>query len=194
MPYISASIILMLLGEVLPALRKASSQEGAAGHKKIQEYTRYLTVPLCLVQGMMYMKMFAGQQYILCRNAMSRRPLMGMAAMTAGTLFLMWLGEQIDEYGIGNGISLIIMAGILSRMPWAIKKVLDNTSLNLRSAPIRVFMVRARLIFLLLAFVFRGGRGDFDHARVSDGFRSSRPSRCAATGCMAVSVITCRCV
>ena len=131
MPYISASIILMLLGEVLPALRKLK-QEGAAGHKKIQEYTRYLTVPLCLMQGMMYMKMFAAEQYIF-PGMRVQAIIMGMFAMTAGTLFLMWLGEQIDEYGIGNGISLIIMAGILSRMPAAVLSVLENTSLSLGS-------------------------------------------------------------
>ena len=124
MPYISASIILMLLGEVLPALRKLK-QEGQAGHKKIQEYTRYLTVPLCVVQSLMYMKMFVGREEVF-PGMHAQALLMGVVGMTAGTLFLMWLGEQIDEYGIGNGISLIIMAGILSRMPWAIKQVIDH--------------------------------------------------------------------
>ncbi|MHC5082347.1 MAG: preprotein translocase subunit SecY [Planctomycetota bacterium] len=133
MPYISASIILMLLGEVLPALRKLK-QEGAAGHKKIQEYTRYLTVPLCIVQALMYMKMFVGGEYVF-PGMRSQALVMGVVAMTAGTLFLMWLGEQIDEYGLGNGISLIIMAGILSRMPWAIKQVIDNTQMSVAVDP-----------------------------------------------------------
>ena len=133
MPYISASIILMLLGEVLPALRKLR-QEGQTGHKKIQEYTRYLTVPLCAIQAMMYMKMFVGQDYV--RSGMQTQAfIMGIVGMTAGTLFLMWLGEQIDEYGIGNGISLIIMAGILSRMPWAIMKIVDNFELKVGGEP-----------------------------------------------------------
>jgi len=124
MPYISASIILMLLGEVWPALRKLK-QEGQTGYKKIQEYTRYLTVPLCVIQSLMYMKMFISSDYVL-PGMKSQALIMGIVGMTAGTIFLMWLGEQIDEYGIGNGISLIIMAGILSRMPWAIKQVTDN--------------------------------------------------------------------
>ncbi|MHC4551281.1 MAG: preprotein translocase subunit SecY [Planctomycetota bacterium] len=149
MPYISASIILMLLGEVLPALRKLK-QEGAAGHKKIQEYTRYLTVPLCLIQGMMYMKMFAGQKYIY-PGMQVQAIIMGMLGMTAGTLFLMWLGEQIDEYGLGNGISLIIMAGILSRMPSAIWTVLENADWKMGSD---AQYGPGTIIALLGAFVF----------------------------------------
>ncbi|HOK96126.1 MAG TPA: hypothetical protein PKW71_08355, partial [Anaerohalosphaeraceae bacterium] len=121
MPYISASIILMLMGEIIPALRKLR-QEGQTGYKKIQEYTRYLTVPLCLIQALMYMKMFTGGEYIY-PGMKAQAILMGVIGMTAGTIFLMWLGEQIDEYGIGNGISLIIMAGILARMPWAVMQV-----------------------------------------------------------------------
>ena len=85
MPYISSSIILMLLGEVLPALRKLR-QEGQAGHKKIQEYTRYLTVPLCFIQSMMIMKMFKGLTYA---GMEGRAIFMGVVGMTAGTLFLM---------------------------------------------------------------------------------------------------------
>ncbi len=126
MPYISASIILMLLGEVVPALRKLR-QEGATGYKKINEYTRYLTVPLCIIQSMMIIKMMGGYTY----PGMAGQALfMGVLGMTAGTLFLMWLGEQIDEYGIGNGISLIIMAGIVDRMPWAIQWVWSHAELR----------------------------------------------------------------
>ncbi len=148
MPYISASIILMLLGEILPSLRKLR-QEGATGHKKIQEYTRYLTVPLCIIQSMMIMKMMGGSTYPgLQRQAI----LMGVLGMTAGTLFLMWLGEQIDEYGIGNGISLIIMAGIVSRMPWAIKMVWDNAELTVGAAA--GSYGPGTIAFLIAAFVF----------------------------------------
>ena len=148
MPYISASIILMLLGEVVPALRKLR-QEGQAGQKKIQEYTRYLTVPLCIVQAMMVMKMMGGLTYA----GMEKQAIfMGVVGMTAGTLFLMWLGEQIDEYGIGNGISLIIMAGIVSRMPWAIKTVYDKADFHVGAA--EGSYGPAIIIFLIAAFVF----------------------------------------
>jgi preprotein translocase subunit SecY len=150
MPYISASIILMLMGEILPALRKLR-QEGQTGYKKIQEYTRYLTVPLCIVQSLMYMKMFAGGEYVY-PDMKIQAIVMGVFGMTAGTLFLMWLGEQIDEYGIGNGISLIIMAGILSRMPWAIKQVWENTELTVGVEPGKYGP--GTIIFLVAAFIF----------------------------------------
>jgi preprotein translocase subunit SecY len=150
MPYITSSIIFMLLGEIIPALRKLR-QEGQTGHKKIQEYTRYLAVPICVFQSMMFMKMMGGSG--LTYAGMERTAVfMGVIGMTAGTIFLMWLGEQIDEYGIGNGISLIIMAGIVSRMPAAVMMVWNNADLSVDAAegkygpPV--------ILFLLAAFVF----------------------------------------
>ncbi len=148
MPYISASIILMLLGEVLPALKKLK-EEGPAGQKKIQEYTRYLTVPLCLLQSMMIIRMMGEQAHA---GMQGQAMLVGMLGMTAGTLFLMWLGEQIDEYGIGNGISLIIMAGIVSRMPWAIGEVWRNTELRIGASTGKYGL--GTVLFLLAAFTF----------------------------------------
>jgi preprotein translocase subunit SecY len=148
MPYISASIILMLLGEIVPSLRKLR-QEGATGHKKIQEYTRYLTVPLCIIQSMMFMKAMGKSTY---PGLQGQAAFMGMLGMTAGTLFLMWLGEQIDEYGLGNGISLIIMAGIVSRMPWAIQTVWENADLRVGAAA--GSYGPGTIIFLIAAFVF----------------------------------------
>ncbi len=150
MPYITSSIILMLLGEVVPALKKLR-QEGQTGHKKIQEYTRYLTVLICFVQSIMFMRLLGGQQ-MTYPGMETRALLMGVVAMTAGTVFLMWLGEQIDEYGIGNGISLIIMAGIVSRMPWAVKELLQNVDLSV-GAPVGS-IGPAKILFLLGAFVF----------------------------------------
>ncbi len=125
MPYISASIIFQLLGAVYPPLEKLQ-KEGESGRKKINEYTRYATVVICLFQAFMYV------QYIM-GSPQDRQAGLGPArlrhleftwltmvvTMTCGTIFLMWLGEQIDEYGIGNGISLIIMAGIVARIPAA---------------------------------------------------------------------------
>jgi preprotein translocase subunit SecY len=150
MPYITASIILMLLGEIIPALKKLR-QEGQTGYKKIQEYTRYLTVLICIVQSIMFMKLLGGYQLIYA--GMEKRALfMGVVGMTAGTVFLMWLGEQIDEYGIGNGISLIIMAGIVCRMPWAVYDVWQKTDFTVVAAPGRYGP--AKILFLLAAFVF----------------------------------------
>jgi preprotein translocase subunit SecY len=151
MPYITSSIILMLLGEVIPALKKLR-QEGQTGHKKIQEYTRYLTVLICIVQSVMFMKLLGGQQGLAYAGMYRQAMIMGIVGMTAGTVFLMWLGEQIDEYGIGNGISLIIMAGIVSRMPWAIWQLWQNVDLRVGAGPGSVGP--AKILFLLGAFVF----------------------------------------
>jgi preprotein translocase subunit SecY len=148
MPYITASIILMLLQEVMPALKKLR-MEGQTGYKKIQEYTRYLTVPICVIQSMMYMRLLGAYTF---PGMQVQAAVMGVFAMTAGTIFLMWLGEQIDEYGIGNGISLIIMAGIISRMPWAIQKLLRNVSFDV-AAPAGSFGP-TKILMLVGAFVF----------------------------------------
>ncbi len=152
MPYISASIILMLLGEVMPALRKLR-QEGQSGYKKIQEYTRYLTVPLCILQSLMFMKMLvSASDNPIYPGMQTQAMIMGVVGMTAGTLFLMWLGEQIDEYGIGNGISLLIMAGIVSRMPGAIQRVVANADFRV-DAPAGSYGPHI-ILFLVVAFVF----------------------------------------
>jgi preprotein translocase subunit SecY len=130
MPYISASIILQLLGSVYKPLEDLR-KEGETGRKKINEYTRYLTVLMCLVQGAIFLSSMiksAGQGASpVSREFMTSsgnlHPLWYftmICMMTAGTMFVMWIGEQIDEFGIGNGISLLIMAGILAQMPNAL--------------------------------------------------------------------------
>jgi len=152
MPYITASIILMLLGEVIPALKKLR-QEGQTGYKKIQEYTRYLTVLICVIQSLMFMRLMGAAAGGLTYAGMERQAMiMGVVGMTAGTIFLMWLGEQIDEYGIGNGISLIIMAGIISRMPWAINALRQNVRFDVAPPPGTIGP--AKLLLLAAAFVF----------------------------------------
>jgi preprotein translocase subunit SecY len=152
MPYITASIILMLLGEVVPSLKKLR-QEGQTGHKKIQEYTRYLTVLVCVIQALMYLRMLTmGDSQFIYPGMHGQAIFMGIVCMTAGTMFLMWLGEQIDEYGIGNGISLIIMAGIVSRTPWAIWQLIRQADFRI-GAPAGT-IGPAKILFLAIAFVF----------------------------------------
>jgi preprotein translocase subunit SecY len=150
MPYIMASIFLMLLAEVVPSLKKLR-QEGQTGYKKINEYTRYLTVPVCVFQAIMYMRVFGFGAYIY-PGMYTQALIMGVIGMTAGTIFLMWLGEQIDEYGIGNGISLIIMAGIIDRMPWAVQTLWRNVDFSVGAPPGTVGP--AKVLFLIAAFVF----------------------------------------
>jgi preprotein translocase subunit SecY len=123
MPYISASIIFQLLASVYPPLEKLQ-KEGESGRKKINEYTRYATVLICLVQSYMYVHMPMVQDSMITEFRESFfYMLAAVTTMTAGTIFLMWIGEQIDEYGIGNGISLIIMAGIVARIPEAFRQL-----------------------------------------------------------------------
>jgi len=138
-PYISASIIFQLLTTSIPSLERLA-REGESGRKKIRQYERYLTVALCLLQGFVILTFLEG----LGRKGGLLTPLVpepGIAfrmtaiiAMTAGTIFLMWLGEQISEYGIGNGISLIIMAGIIDRLPSAITEVAQRFTWAIASA------------------------------------------------------------
>src|SRR6185437_15949181 len=117
MPYISASIIFQLLGSVWKPLEELQ-KEGETGRKKINEYTRYATVLLCLFQSWFYVTFLVKSElvrpeFLVNGGLPFSWYLVSVMTMTAGTIFLMWLGEQIDEFGIGNGISLLIMAGIL---------------------------------------------------------------------------------
>ena len=124
MPYISASIIFQLLGSVYPPLEKLQ-KEGESGRRKITEWTRYATVLICIGQSYFWIKQLSAgtltgtEGMIIADYDWWLYYLLGTVIMTAGTIFLMWIGEQIDAYGIGNGISLLIMAGILAQMPGA---------------------------------------------------------------------------
>ena len=150
MPYISASIIFQLLVQVIPALKKMS-EEGEAGRKKIQQYTRYATVPLCFFQAMMVLGGLRVTNAAVFPGFGMGMQMQAALLMTVGTLVLMWVGEQIDEYGIGNGISLLIMANILSRLPWAVQLVYTNFEFSLGAAPDKIGILK--LAFLLVSFV-----------------------------------------
>ncbi len=154
MPYISASIIFQLLATVVPSLQKLQ-KEGPAGYKKIQEYTRYATVVLCVIQAVVWMsnmvKAEHGMVYADYQGDMMLF-MVGVLGLTAGTMFMMWLGEQIDEYGIGNGISLLIMAGIVARLPEAVLKLLSTAHFDLNSTGGDVGLLQ--ILFLAGAFVF----------------------------------------
>ena len=150
MPYISMSIILQLLTAVIPALEKLS-KEGDAGRRKITQYTRYGTVLLCLVQG-------TGTTYLLKSLGDTMVYHWGLGfqiitvlTLTAGTVFIMWIGEQITEYGIGNGISIIIFAGIVASLPGQI----FNTFRLLKLGEVNLFSVIffAVLTAVLIAFI-----------------------------------------
>ncbi|MBW7957793.1 MAG: preprotein translocase subunit SecY [Deltaproteobacteria bacterium] len=148
MPYISASIIIQLLTAVVPHLEKLQ-KEGEPGKKVITQYTRYSTIGLSIIQSLMIavglesMRGPAGEQIVLNPGWDFR--LLTMITLTTGTSFLMWLGEQITERGVGNGISLIIFVGIVANMPSA----LYNTILLVRAGEMSLFVI----LFLLLLMV-----------------------------------------
>ncbi|MDR0474676.1 MAG: preprotein translocase subunit SecY [Treponema sp.] len=151
MPYISMSIIMQLLLIVFPALKKISQEEG--GRKKIQVYQRYGTVGICLIQS------FAVTQYAntiarevggidkLLNLPLLQFTIIAMLTVTTGTMFLMWIGEQITKRGIGNGISLLIYAGIVARLPQAIKELIDQISRNSQN------LVKVVVVFLMFIAV-----------------------------------------
>ncbi len=153
MPYISASIILQLLTVVVPTLERLS-KEGEAGRKKITQYTRYGTVVISLIQGfgiavgLEQMRGAAGELVVYNPGWAFR--LMTMITLTGGTAFIMWLGEQITEKGIGNGISLIIFAGIVARMPNAIA----GTMSLVNSGEMNWFVVILVIAMMLLVVGF----------------------------------------
>lgn len=154
MPYISAAIIFQLLTTVLPALEKLK-REGETGRRKIQEYTRYSTVALCLVQSVFWINYMEGSYYVYPDfSGTAQFWIVGVLSLTAGTIFLMWLGEQIDEYGIGNGISLIIMAGIIARMPNAFIYIVHNANFQIGAASSgTATMDPLKILFIITAFV-----------------------------------------
>jgi preprotein translocase subunit SecY len=161
MPYISASIILELLTVVVPYLEKLK-KEGEQGRKKITQYTRYGTVMLSIVQGFGIAvgleRMSAGGAMVVPAGGWGFR-LLTVITLTAGTAFLMWLGEQITERGIGNGISLIIFSGIVARFPVAVA----NTFRMIGTGEITAFLMALVVAFMItvigaIVFVERGQR------------------------------------
>jgi len=199
MPYITASIIFQILTTVIPALERLA-KEGRAGHRKIHQYQRYATVGLCFVQAstvVQYLKRFGGGEMpVISPDVGFGYVLMAGVILTAGTLFLMWLGELIDEYGIGNGISVIIMVGIISTMPQAFAALFSNFSFAPTGAgdemdPGKLLLVLA-IFFGVVASVVVVTQGQrripFQHAsqvrgiRRTQGMRSYLPLRVTHAG------------
>jgi preprotein translocase subunit SecY len=155
MPYITASIIFQLLTVVWPYLEKLS-KEGELGRRKITTYTRYLTIVLAAVQsgGIAYALQRDGQFVI---NPGLSFVLMTMLTLTTGTAFIMWLGEQISERGIGNGMSLIIFAGIIVGLPSAISEIFDK--LNTNEWSVLTLILLLGLMVSVVAFIVMVERG-----------------------------------
>jgi preprotein translocase subunit SecY len=157
MPYISASIIMQLLTVVSPTL-EALKKEGESGRRKITQYTRYGTLGLATFQALGISIALEGQQGLVIDPGLMFR-FVTVVTLVTGTMFLMWLGEQITERGIGNGISLIIFAGIAAGLPQAIGGTLELTRTGAFSIPLVLLLFAgAILITALVVFVESGQR------------------------------------
>ena len=157
MPYISASIIMQLMTVASPTL-EALKKEGEAGRRKITQYTRYGTAGLALFQSMAIAVGLESQRGLVIDPGLVFR-LTAMVTLTTGTMFLMWLGEQITERGIGNGISLLIFAGIAAGFPQAVGGTLELVRTGAMSIPVVLFIgVLVVGVTAFVCFVERGQR------------------------------------
>jgi preprotein translocase subunit SecY len=156
MPYISASIIMQLLSATVPTLEQLK-KEGDSGRRKINQYTRYGTVLLALIQGTAMSVGFASQG--LAYEVSSLFYMVAIASLVAGAVFLMWLGEQITERGIGNGISMLIFAGIVAGIPGAIGQALESARQgDLNPLTLIVVLIIAIAVVYFVVFIERGQR------------------------------------
>ncbi|MGQ9915989.1 MAG: preprotein translocase subunit SecY [Bryobacteraceae bacterium] len=157
MPYITASIVLQLLTVVIPTLEKLQ-KEGELGRRKITQWTRYLTVGLSLMQSLFIATALQRQgDFVL--NPGFGFVAMTMLTLTTGTAFIMWLGEQITERGIGNGMSLIIFAGIVAGLPAAVANIYQNTFVTNVWNPLQLIIILAMMV-LVVAFIVLVERGE----------------------------------
>jgi preprotein translocase subunit SecY len=157
MPYITASIILQLMTSVYPALKKIQ-EEGEMGRQTINRYTRYLAAVLCLVQGLTIAKWLSGQPGLVIGGNNTLFLFTATLTMVTGTMFIMWLGEQITERGVGNGISLLIFAGIVVGLPNAVNQLYSKVTDPQSALFVIVLLVVMILVTAAVVFFERGTR------------------------------------
>ena len=156
MPYISASIIMQLMSATVPSLEQLK-KEGDSGRRQINQYTRYLTVALALFQGTGLAVSFATQGLAFEVNSLFY--MVAIASLVSGAVFLMWLGEQITERGIGHGISMLIFAGIVAGIPGAIGQAIESARQgDLNSLMLLVILILALAVVYFVVFIERGQR------------------------------------
>jgi protein translocase subunit secY/sec61 alpha len=162
MPYISASIIMQMLSTIVPSLEQIK-KEGDAGRRKIAQYTRYLTIILATFQGIGITTLIEGQQVngtsVILISGLSFK-ISAVACLVAGTMFLVWLGEQITERGIGNGISLIIFASIVSGLPAAIGGTFELVSNGSFSSIGMILLILGAIAVIFFAFLWKEGKDE----------------------------------
>ena len=152
-PYINASIIIQLLCIAIPALERMSKDEGEEGRKKIASITRYATVAIGLLQGFGYYMLMKNSSYTILRTDVASNvwaAIVIILTFTSGSALVMWLGEQITEHGIGNGISMILFAGIVARFPVSIGQTIGNISAGALPWWVAVLMFLGALAIIIL--------------------------------------------
>ena len=153
-PYINASIIMQLMTGVIPSLQ-ALSKEGEYGRQRLNQYTRYLTVPMAILQAFGILSALAAQDVIIGGFSLGNaQSWVQMITLTAGAVLLMWLGELITEKGIGNGISFIIFAGIVSQAPGAVINIIQQPS----PRDIALFVILAIVAVMVIIYIQEGQR------------------------------------
>lgn len=146
-PYITGSIIMQLLTIMVPSLKRIYQEEGEAGRKKFTQYGRLLTVPLAALQGFALLSILENQSIIFNLGLFDR--ITNLIIVIAGSVLLMWLGELVTEFGIGNGVSLIIFAGIVSQLPVTV----SNTLFNFDPAQVPLYLLFAAVGLLVIASI-----------------------------------------
>ena len=169
-PYITASIIMQLLVPVVPNLR-ALSQEGESGRHKINQYTHWLTIPMAALQGYAQLALLRSQHVVSTTDALSTFAI--IVSLTAGTVFLVWLGELITERGIGNGVSIIIFGGILAGLPQGIGQGIISLS-NLVGIVVFIIVALALIVFIV---IFTEGHRRIPVQYAKTAFRGARMYR-----------------
>lgn len=159
MPYISASIIVQLMGTVYPPWEKLKKEGGEAGRKTLNQYTRYLAVVLAVVQSASIAMGLAAQPGVVVEGVGHVFFIIStVVALTGGTLFLMWLGEQITSRGVGNGVSLIIFAGIVARLPIVLGQMLVQGQTSGNYTPLFLIVIGCVAAILAIVFMERSQR------------------------------------
>ena len=148
MPYISASIVVQLLGMFVPSFRKMQ-MEGESGRRKMNQITRYLTIAILAIQGPAYVTGMIPRNAIAVGWSSFMFNIVSTIILMAGTMFVMWLGERITDNGIGNGISMIIMIGIIARLPFALKAEFTARITEMNGGPI-IFILEIVLMMLII--------------------------------------------
>ncbi len=191
-PYITASIIMSLLTKV-DARLEAIAKEGPGGQRRINQYTRLLAVPICLIQAFFMVKAVMGPRGIATGDTIDMWIMM-VAGLTAGGIFVMWLGEQISELGIGNGASVLIMIGILSRLPLIVGDMINqvNSQPEFLKNVIAIFVIYVVVIAAIVAITQSQRRipiqsaKQFRGRRMVMGSRNYLPLRVNTAGVMPV--------